>query len=89
MLLQPPHQPAHLRPLPAGHLTSRSAVEVISLGPSCIPRVLQGWSNDDEGEPVFYEFKDGTTFDCPRRCTLAFDFLYEPAIWDPATGERC
>lgn len=28
-----------------------------------------GWSNDDEGKPVLYEFRDGTTFDCPKRCS--------------------
>ncbi|EFN50720.1 hypothetical protein CHLNCDRAFT_142582 [Chlorella variabilis] len=43
-----------------------------------------GWSNDDEGEPVFYEFKDGSTYDCEERCTLAHEpYRYEPTIFDP------
>ena len=54
--------------------------------PACSPCRLtgQGWSNDDEGEPVFYEFKDGSTYDCEERCTLAHEpYRYEPTIFDP------
>ena len=33
-----------------------------------------------------YEFRDGTSWSCKNLCTDVYDFLYEPTIWDPATG---
>ena len=36
---------------------------------------------------MYYEFKDGTVYDCKDRCTLGHDYVYEPTIFNPETNE--
>lgn len=44
---------------------------------------IAGWLND----PGTVEFKDGTSWYCPEKCSKAEGPLYEPTIFDPATGK--
>ncbi|PSC76751.1 kelch domain-containing [Micractinium conductrix] len=46
---------------------------------------IAGW-NLKEGETQTFEFRDGTVWECPEKCSKAFDWRLEPTIYDPTTG---
>lgn len=53
-----------------------------SLPPAFLRAPLQGWTD----EPQEVEFKDGSTWYCPEKCSKATRPIYEPTLFDPETG---